>query len=113
MLEFGDLYVRFWSNDLPVEVNPSNWATSTDYSVGDKREDGGKGYVCLEDHTTGTFATDLASAYWYELEASATANFYILEFPTPYLEAELYELQIRAVNDVVYIVHPRPSCRQS
>ena len=29
-----------------------------------------------------------------------------LEVVTPYLESELYELQIRAVNDVVYIVHP-------
>ena len=53
MLEFGDLYVRFWSNDLQVESGGSP-----------------------------------------------------LEVVTPYLEADLYELQIRAVNDVVYIVHP-------
>ena len=54
MLEFGDLYIRFWSNDLQVESAPST----------------------------------------------------PLEVVTPYLEAELYELQMRAVNDVVYIVHP-------
>ena len=53
MLEFGDLYIRFWSNDLQVESGGSP-----------------------------------------------------LEVVTPYLEADLYELQIRAVNDVVYIVHP-------
>ena len=106
MLEFGEYYVRFWSNDLPVEVNPSNWITSDDYEVGEKREDGGKGYVCLVDHTSGTFATDLGLGYWHELEASATANYFILEFPTPYPESSLYELQIRAVNDVIYIVHP-------
>ena len=29
-----------------------------------------------------------------------------MEVPTTYLEADLYELQIRAVNDVVYTVHP-------
>ncbi len=29
-----------------------------------------------------------------------------LEVVTPYQEAELYELQMRAVNDVVYVVHP-------
>jgi hypothetical protein len=54
ILEFGDLYIRFWSNDLQVESAPST----------------------------------------------------PLEVVTPYLEAELYELQMRAVNDVVYIVHP-------
>jgi len=54
MLEFGDQYIRFWSNDLQVESAPST----------------------------------------------------PLEVVTPYLEAELYELQMRAVNDCVYIVHP-------
>lgn len=54
IFEFGDQYIRFWSNDLQVESAPST----------------------------------------------------PLEVATPYLEAELYELQIRAVNDVVYIVHP-------
>ena len=53
ILEMGDLYIRFWSNDLQVESGGSP-----------------------------------------------------LEVVTPYLEAELYELQIRAVNDVVYITHP-------
>ena len=53
MLEFGDLYIRFWSNDLQVESGGSP-----------------------------------------------------LEVVTPYPESSLYELQIRAVNDVVYIVHP-------
>ena len=53
MLEFGDRYVRFWSNDQQV--------------------------------MSGGFP---------------------LEVSTPYLEEELHDLQIRAVNDVVYIVHP-------
>jgi len=54
VLEFGEQYIRFWSNDLQVETAPDT----------------------------------------------------PLEVVTPYLEAELYELQIRAVNDVVYITHP-------
>ena len=53
ILEMGDLYIRFWSNDLQVESGGSP-----------------------------------------------------LEVVTPYLEAELYEIQTRAVNDVVYITHP-------
>ena len=54
ILEFGEQYIRFWSNDLQVETAPDT----------------------------------------------------PLEVSTNYLEDELYELQIRAVNDVVYIVHP-------
>ena len=54
ILEFGEYYVRFWSNDLQVESSPG----------------------------------------------------VPLEVVTPYAESELYEIQIRAVNDIVYIVHP-------
>jgi len=56
ILEFGEQYIRFWSNDQQV-LDPN----------------------------------DLPNP---------------LEVSTNYLESELYELQIRAVNDVVYIVHP-------
>jgi len=54
ILEMGDQYIRFWSNDLQVESAPAT----------------------------------------------------PLEVVTPYLEAELYEIQTRAVNDIVYITHP-------
>ena len=53
ILEFGDLYVRFWFDDEQIESAPDT----------------------------------------------------PLEVVTPYLEAELYEIQIRAINDVVYITH--------
>ena len=54
ILEFGEYYVRFWSNDLQVESAPST----------------------------------------------------PLEVVSPYDESELYELQLRAINDIVYVVHP-------
>ena len=100
ILEFGEYYVRFWSNDIQVEVTPSAWATTTAYILGDAVTNSGTTYVCTEAHTSGTFATDLAAGKWYAL----TGN--ILEVETPYAEADLYELQIRAVNDIVYVVHP-------
>lgn len=37
------------------------WATATDYYQGDAFEESGNAYVTLEDHTSGTFATDLAA----------------------------------------------------
>ena len=42
----------------------SNWITATAYEVGDLVKDTGNVYICLVDHTSGTFATDLASEYW-------------------------------------------------
>jgi len=41
------------------------WATSTVYNVNDVVVTGGSAYICIVDHTSGTFATDLADANWY------------------------------------------------
>ena len=102
ILEMGDQYIRFWSNDLQVDVEDRDtvWATTTAYVVGDAVTESGTTYTCITAHTSDatTFATDAAN--WYALTAK------ILEVETPYLEAELYEIQTRAVNDVVYITHP-------
>jgi hypothetical protein len=40
------------------------WLTSTTYSVGDVIQESGSAYICIVAHTSGTFATDLASIYW-------------------------------------------------
>jgi len=53
ILEVGEGYIRFWSNDQQIEVGGSPYEVSTSY-----------------------------------------------------LEADLYEIQIQAVNDVIYMVHP-------
>ena len=42
------------------------WATSTAYKQGDYVAQSSKVYVCIQDHTSGTFATDLANGYWVE-----------------------------------------------
>lgn len=44
--------------------NLTDWATSTAYAVGDVVEENDLGYVCVEAHTSGTFATDLAADKW-------------------------------------------------
>ena len=41
-----------------------NWATSTLYVPGNTVLDGGVIYDCVQTHTSGTFANDLASGYW-------------------------------------------------
>lgn len=40
------------------------WLTATTYAVNDCVQQNGSSYICLFAHTSGTFATDLASVYW-------------------------------------------------
>lgn len=42
------------------------WATSTAYNQGDYVLENSKVYVCVQGHTSGTFATDLANGLWVE-----------------------------------------------
>lgn len=103
VLEFGDQYFRAWttgSGASQVEVTTSAWVTSTAYVVGDAVTDSGTSYYCLEDHTSGTFATDLAAGKWHALTGD------VFEMPTNYLEAELFELQFAQLNDQIWISHP-------
>ena len=62
------------SGDLELQTGVGNWegtwATSTAYALRDVVVDGAAGantdnlYVCIEAHTSGTWATDLAAAKW-------------------------------------------------
>lgn len=40
------------------------WATATSYVEDDLVQKDGSTYICTSSHTSGTFSTDLASAYW-------------------------------------------------
>ena len=40
------------------------WETSHQYAINDCVNYQGSGYICIAAHTSGTFATDLASVYW-------------------------------------------------
>lgn len=51
-----------------VGVDPATaWATATAYTTNDLVWQGGKLYIAEEDHTSGTFATDLAANKWSEI----------------------------------------------
>jgi len=47
-----------------MTTNYVSWATGTKYYVGDLVNNNSSYYRCLEDHTSGTFVSDLASGYW-------------------------------------------------
>lgn len=98
-LEVGDEYMRFYSNGAQVvKASASAWLTATGYVVGNYVTQSSTIYYCLVAHTSGTFATDLAAGKWVAQT--------IYEIPTPYLEADLFELQFAQINDVTYIAHP-------
>lgn len=108
VVEFGDQYLRFWGNDSPVLHDAgSAWAGSTAYAVGDIVTESGTSYYCVTAHTSdaSTFATDAAN--WYAQPASG-----VLEIPSPYLEAELRELQYAQVNDIMYLAHANHAPRK-
>jgi hypothetical protein len=50
------------------------WITATAYYVGDIVTNGGLLYLGMEDHTSGTFATDLAAIRWAQLTANPSAS---------------------------------------
>lgn len=57
---------------MTAQVSPrGDWATATVYTAGDVTRNGGNIYLCFVDHTSGTFATDLAADYWEQIGTSA------------------------------------------
>ena len=57
-----------------VGVPRGDWLTATDYAAKDLMAEGGVTYINSVAHTSGVFATDLASGYWIALSASAAAS---------------------------------------
>jgi len=107
VLEFGDEYMRVYKDGGRVVVSSATaWLTATPYVPGDQVTEAALNYICLEAHTSGVFATDLAAVKWY-LQPSA-----IVEIPTPYLEAELARLKFVQSADVMTLFHPSHEPRE-
>ena len=98
-IEIGDGYFRFWKDQQAVDApTPAAWLTATAYAVDDYVVETAVSYRCIEAHTSGTFATDLTAGKWEVLT--------VLEVTSPYLEADIFELQFEQQNDEVYLSHP-------
>jgi hypothetical protein len=107
-LEFGDKYVRFFTNHGPLlsTGNPAyNGATA--YVLGNQVVSGGITYYCIAP-TTGNAPPN--ATFWYPMapyQGSATVAIY--EIPSPYAVADLtdslgeFTLQINQSGDVLYI----------
>ena len=99
VLEFGENYIRFYTNDAPVVASStvSAWVTGTVYIVGNMVSNSAVNYYCITAHTaSAAFSTDAAK--WRAQTA--------YEIPSTYLSAELFDLKVTQSADYLYIFHP-------
>lgn len=112
ILEWGDFYVRFYSNGQQVTIDSAPlWVSGQTYHKNDYVEDPGDSnniYRCYSDVINSTTEPHLDGAHWQQQT--------IYELLTPYsaevlgvnnlAETEVFQLQFCQINDVVYICHP-------
>jgi len=106
VLEFGNLYVRFWKNGSLITATVTGaWADATAYAAGVVVSYSGTNYVCLLAHTSAT-ATNRPSTggSWTTYWAALSGTTY--ELPTPYTTAQLSALQVAQQPGQMIIVHP-------
>ena len=115
-LEFGNLYMRVWSNGGPVYglvTNLSAYQSGTTYAVGDIVKSFNVPYQSLQ---AGNLAHTPASSptYWAPMNTVTIggANYYLVEIATPYLTADLPLLKFTQSADVMTIAHPNYPTQQ-
>lgn len=101
VLEFGDKYIRFYTNHGQVQVSGVGaYNGATAYAIGDLAASGGVNYYCIA-ATTGNAPPNVT--FWYALTGT------IYEIPTTYASADLvdsegaFTLKIEQSGDVLYI----------
>ena len=105
ILEFGNLYVRFWKDGAAITATVTGaWADATAYTAGVVVSYSGTNYVCLVAHTS-VLATDRPSTgsswetKWYALTGTT------YELPTPYTTAQLFVVQMGYEYNVITLTH--------
>lgn len=97
ILEFGDHYVRFYTDQQPIQANvPDPWNSSTNYAVNDYSTYSSATYRAIQAGTN--HRPDISPTYW--------VNQTVYELYTPYAEADLPKLRFESSADVIYITHP-------
>ena len=101
ILEFGDLYIRFYTNHGQVQAGTvTAWSSATAYTVGSTASLSGINYYCILAHTNHTPPN---ATYWYPMPGT------IYEIPSPYYAADLinsegaFTLNYTQSGDVLYL----------
>lgn len=107
-VEFGDRYVRFYTNHGPLlSTGNAAYNGATAYVAGNQVLLGGITYYCIAP-TTGNAPPN--ASFWYPMAPyNGSASVAIYEIPSPYAVADLtdslgeFTLQINQSGDVLYI----------
>lgn len=104
-IEMGDGYFRFHTQGATLlPGSPAAWSNVTAYSVGDLVSRLGVNYYCILAHTN---QQPPNATYWYALPATGE-----YEIPSPYAEADLFDIHYVQSADVLTIVHPNYAPRE-
>lgn len=124
VLEMGNGYIRFIRDRAIITDAGSAWADSTSYVASEVVSHNGAYYLCTQDHVSsdgggagtdegagdtepgigsGAPYTGPGDGYWYLLTTSGSAGIY--EWPVPYASADIFDVQVAQVNDIMYLVH--------
>jgi hypothetical protein len=104
VLELGDGYVRFHTQGATLLAGTgAAYNGATPYTVGSMVSYLGNNYYCIL-ASTGNLPTN--ATYWYLIPSAA------YEIPTPYAEADLFDLHYVQSADVLTIVHPNYAPRE-
>jgi len=106
VLEFGDQYIRFYTNNgqLLLGSTPAAWNNATQYVQGDLVSQAGVNYYALE----GSIGVPVTNpVFWRALAGN------VYEIGSPYTAADLtnatdgtFRLSLEQTGDVIFIAHP-------
>ena len=104
VLEFGEGYIRFHTQgETLLAGTGAAYNGATPYVVGDMVSYGGSNYYCIL-ASTGNLPTNVT--YWFLISSPA------YEIPSPYLEADLFDIHHVQSSDVLTLVHPNYAPRE-
>ena len=105
VIEMGDQYFRFHTQGATLNYSDgAAWNSGTNYIVGSIAKYSGTNYYSKTIHSN---SQPPNATNWYALPADMT-----YEIPSPYLEAELFDIHYVQSADVMTIVHPSHAPRE-
>jgi len=114
--------IQGYLDELKIYNTRGPWATGTSYNVKDVVSENNLAYVCLVDHTSGTFSTDLSAGKWaiYQIDFTSPlelfddlliqyggkivlnqgggSNNYIISGPTSASDLEIYTASVKRMS---------------
>lgn len=98
VIQLGRQHIRFHTLGANLLTTPAAYNGGTAYVVGDSVSSAGVNYYCIA-ATTGNAPPNVT--YWYPMPAGG-----VYEIPSPYAEADLFDIHYVQSADVLTLVHP-------